>query len=284
MLTVADQLGAIQQVAVNIEGLDTFLFSAMISFVVFLALVIVIERITLNVQSKRFAINNTNNNTNNVQEDNMNKEVNNKATVEVVEELTLRERTHQIVDKIFDKAESIRNNATARWNSVKSWFGTKRDQVKDITEDIVIGAVYYGVCVPAEAFDEKVNQFKSWQKARAEAAAEEEARAEEERIHIQRTECGYYLLADKLEEMERTFNSELNELKLKLDPTRLPEAKALKLKAEVAKLVAEADEILKKDRTKALHHLREVIIARNYEVPTDVNFVTTKKRLLELVA
>lgn len=279
MISNADQLAVIDMIAANTEGLLIFIPVAMVSFAIIIGLILMIELIKLNLQSKRFAAFNNNTNAqegtmaNAKQEENKTEET---AATEVIvtEELTIRERiTNWFENRRKAKIEQIEEASTARVQSLQA-------RIEELQAEIASeGTALKGKVEKAEkpglmeravkAGFEKVDAVKNrW------SAFKQAVRAK---------------LIQKLDAVPREQFLALEERVAALEAPRKMSNKSidirkLALRKDVEALIAEAEEILSSDRAGALAILRDSEIAKKYKVPTNLNFMHTKKRLLKLVA
>jgi hypothetical protein len=305
MFTHEVQIGAIDLVAQNVEGLNSELFYIMVANVTFFVLIFAVEYITLKVQARR--LNTFINNNNNVQEDtmananNQDQDNNTETTTSVRERIAdffenrRKAKIEKIEAKSKAKAAKLEAEKGARLAEIAEQIADLELSKAALSVEFDLSIISNGVSLAEKvekaeeltlsekvvrSFFAAVDERKAQQQAKADAKAAAEAAEEAERIRSLREEVGYFDLEHKMNQIL----VELDELKIQKDPTLVPEAKVIILKDEVAKLIAEAEAVLSSDRAGALSILRSSEIARKYKVPTNLNFVHTKKALLKLVA
>ena len=249
-----------------------------------------------------------------------NQEVNNTPATEVIvtEELTIRDRITNWfaarrvtkIEKVEAKAEAKRKKLedqkveqlralntqiqeiNAKIESVK--VKTDKDLGKNI-EDLAEALDRIQKPTLAEKFSNwvfsKLDERKARKQAKADAKAAAKVAAEAERIRKLREECGYFLLEQQLKDLKKEVQNMEVEVVVKApefapvaEVADVPEAESLMLKRKVEKLLKEANDLLDKDRRGALELLRNSDVARKYQVPTNLNFISTLKVLLRLIA
>ena len=281
---------AIMMVASNLEGLNTFLNWTMISFVVICLVALVIEQIYLNLLSKRCAdfVNNTNTADSGItaQEGTMDNNNNNNnpstATPVVVTEETVRERiTNWFQQRREAKIEKVEKASTARVQSLQAQIEELQAEIASegtalkgkIEKAEKPGLVERAVKAGFEQVDKAKARWSAFKQAvrakliqKLDAVPREDFEALEERVAA-------------LESVEEVKAPNFN----LAPPMEVQESPAV-FRKEVERLIAEAEEILVSDRARALAILRDSEIAKKYKVPTNLNFLHTRKAFLRLIA